>query len=114
MMWIDRRNEVNGDASLINARKKDYFDVFLATDAGKRVLLDLMWESGLIEVECSALNDFNARRHLILSDFMAMIKRKCGINKPMAVIEAEADIAELFVATEPEPEEENDLMGDLQ
>lgn len=110
MSWLDQRQQVDGDTDLINERQKDYYDVFLATEAGRRVLLDLMWESGLIEVECGALNDFNARRHLILSDFMATIKRKCGINKPMAVIEAEAAIAELFVAIRPEPEKIIDIM----
>ena len=66
-----------------------YYNTFLTDEQGKAVLCDMMKAAGMfgiIESNCEA-------EQLVLSNFIKTILKKCGVDDPMAMINAYAVIA---------------------
>lgn len=88
-----------------------YFNTFMASDEGRAVLYDLMRESGMLAIENLQKNPDNAMKYAVLSEFIAKIKRKCGIESMMDVIKAEAQISAAYIPLEPQStEQKQDLL----
>jgi hypothetical protein len=100
MTWYEA-DDIEHNPEALRQRARDYHDALLATPGRRAVFMDIM--------RAEIRNSDDALYQLALYDFVSEIKRKCGINDPLAVLEREAEVSARF---EPDvaPREKEDLL----
>lgn len=95
--WYElTEDQIKGNADALRQRAAAYRETLLATPVGRAVFMDIM-NAALISVR----NRDDAMYAVALHDFISEIKSKAGINDPLAVLEAEAEVSARY---EPQPE----------
>jgi len=102
--------ECEADPEALQQRAADYFNSFLASEGGRRVLFDIEREGFFFDLDVRAED---ALAHLMLTSFVRLIRRKCGITDQMAVIRAESDVARGF-RPPAEPKEAKNMYDELK
>ena len=108
MNWFEESSEtVDSVPALDNKRHAAYANVFLRTTDGRHVLRDMLSHAGQFDAERYPKED--ATTYLILSGFMSVIKKRCGIDDQMSIIDAMAEAGQKYMNVVPEEKEEGIL-----
>jgi hypothetical protein len=108
MNWYEVDSSiVDKDPLLDRQRHEAYANVFLKTDNGKQVLRDILIHAGQFDAENYPAED--AQTFFILSGFVSVIKKKCGIVDQMELIEAMAAVGQKYIIKMPVVEERDVL-----
>ena len=108
MNWFEEDSKfVDMSPALDNKRHAAYANVFLRTTDGRHVLRDLLIHAGQFDAEKYPIED--AATYLILSGFMSVIKKRCGIEDQMSIIDAMAETGQKYMNVAPEEKEEEIL-----
>lgn len=94
MEWYEAsEDEIQRKPELLAARHAAYYKTFLTSPEGLAVLHDLHKEACIFNVEELEDSPEQGVKFLALSDFIAAIKRKCGVDDEMEVLRAWVPIA---------------------
>lgn len=111
MEWYEAsEEEIEADVNLQLARQIAYYKVFLATPEGLAVLLDIEKETCQNDAEDIEDTPQNMAKFLTLSQLFASIKRKCGVDNPLAILRSWQAIAQKHEPAIPEEPEKTDLL----
>lgn len=106
MIWHElTADEIKGDADALRQRAQAYHDALLATPGRREVLADMIKS---VELTVRDKN-VDVMYQIALVKFIAEIKRKCGINDPLAVLAREAEVSARYESGI-EPKVKRDLL----
>lgn len=92
--WEMTDDEIEGSSEALTVRAHDYHDALLSSDSRRAVFMDILRSAGYYSPDF----DSAPERALVVD-----IKRKCGINDPLVVLEAEAYVSARYSPKVQEP-----------
>ena len=94
---------VDNDPVLDRQRHEAYSEVFLKSITGRYVLRDILIHAGQFDAENYPAED--AMTFFILSGFVSVIKKKCGIIDQQEIVDAMAVVGQKYLVKTPEVKE---------